>query len=138
MLEPSDPVPVDDAVATDLQCVLPPHVGGAAAAKPTPEIDNRFEEAGGKASPGPATKHAHTLIPPLRLTLKEKDTEPTRLRRGSQTKNPFWDKTIKKAKGNSYIDPLPMSFAHSNISAKSGPIFTKKEPSGNLPVGIPR
>ena len=50
----------------------PPHVGGAAAAKPTTEVKNRFEEAGGKASPGPATKHAHTLIPPLRLTLKKR------------------------------------------------------------------
>ena len=60
----------------------PPHVGGAAAAKPAPEIDNRFEEAGGKASPGPATKHAHTLPSPLRLTLG-KDTKPTQHRRGS-------------------------------------------------------
>ena len=31
---PCAPVPVDDAVATDLQCVLPPHVGGAAATMP--------------------------------------------------------------------------------------------------------
>ena len=50
----------------------PLHVGGAAAAKPAPEIDNRFEEGGGKASPGPATKHANTLHSPLRLTLKRK------------------------------------------------------------------
>ena len=34
VLDPSDTVPVEDAVATDLQCVLPPHIGGAAAAKP--------------------------------------------------------------------------------------------------------
>ena len=98
-------------------------MGVAAAAKPAPEIDNRFEEAGGKASPGPATKHAHTPIPPLRLTLKEKETggkaspgtatkhahtliPPLRLtlkekdaghEEGAIQKNPFWDKTIKTA-----------------------------------------
>ena len=56
VLKPSDPVPVEDAVATDLQCVLPPHVGDAAAAMPAPEIDNRFEEAGGQSQPRPSHK----------------------------------------------------------------------------------
>ena len=44
---------------------VPLHIGVAAAAKPAPEIDNQFEEAGGNASLSPA---AHTLIPSLRLT----------------------------------------------------------------------
>ena len=51
---------------------VPHHIGGAAATKPAPEIDNRFEEAGGKASPGPATKHANTLHSSLRLYFKGK------------------------------------------------------------------
>ena len=34
----------------------PPHVGGAAATKPAPEIDNRFEEAGGQSQPQPSHK----------------------------------------------------------------------------------
>ena len=56
MLEPSDPVPVEDAVATvGAVCALP-HVGGAAAAKPAPEIDNRFEEAGGQSQSRPSHK----------------------------------------------------------------------------------
>ena len=50
----------------------PPHVGGAAAAKPALEIDNRFEEVGGKESLGLATRHANTLHSPLRLALKKK------------------------------------------------------------------
>ena len=54
-----DTVPVDDAVATDVQCVLPHHVGGCSCREPTPEIDNRLQEVGG--NPAPATKtRTHT------------------------------------------------------------------------------
>ena len=62
----------EDAEATDCAVDVPHHVGGCSCRKPAPEIDNRFEEAGGKASPGPATRHANTLHSPLRLTLKKK------------------------------------------------------------------
>ena len=76
VLDPSDTVPVDDAVATDVQCVLPHHVGGCSCREPTPEIDNRLQEVGG--NPAPATKtRTHTLLHHLRLTLKEK-TQPTK------------------------------------------------------------
>ena len=75
VLDPSDTVPEENAVATDLQCVLPPTSGVAAATKPTPEVDNRFEELGGNASPGPATKTRHTLLLHLRLTLKMQATK---------------------------------------------------------------
>ena len=51
--------------------MLPPHVGGAAAAKPAPEIDNRLEEAGTK--PAQLPKHAHTHCFTLKTYLKEKD-----------------------------------------------------------------
>ena len=72
VLDPSDTVPVDDAVATDVQCVLPHHVGGCSCREPTPEIDNRLQEVGG--NPAPATKtRTHTLLLHTRLTLKEKD-----------------------------------------------------------------
>ena len=61
VLDPSDTVPEEDAVATDCAVDVPHHVGGCSCRKPAPEIDNRFEEAGGKASPGPATKtRTHT------------------------------------------------------------------------------
>ena len=56
-----DPVPEDAVPQLICSVCSLPHIGVAAAAKPAPEIDNRFEEAGGKASPGPATKHANTL-----------------------------------------------------------------------------
>ena len=61
-----------------VQCVPPHHVGVAAAAKPAPEIDNQFEEAGGKASPGPATKHVHTLYSLLKTYFKGKRCRPRR------------------------------------------------------------
>ena len=54
VLDPGDTVPVGDAVATDVQCVLPHHVGGCSCREPTPEIDNRLQEVGG--NPAPATK----------------------------------------------------------------------------------
>ena len=51
-----------------------------------------------KASPGPATKHTHTLHSSVRLTLKKRYQTNTATRRGSQTKNPFWVKTKKASK----------------------------------------
>ena len=42
VLDPSDTVPVDDAVATDVQCVLPHHIGGCSCREPTPEIGIRL------------------------------------------------------------------------------------------------
>ena len=71
VLDPSDTVPVDDAVATDVQCVLPHHVGGCSCRDPTPEIDNRLQEVGG--NPAPATKtRTHTLLLNPRLALKKR------------------------------------------------------------------
>ena len=71
VLDPSDTVPEGDAVATDVQCVLPHHVGGCSCREPTPEIDNRLQEVGG--NPAPATKtRTQTLLPHTRLPLKEK------------------------------------------------------------------
>ena len=72
VLDPDDTVPVGDAVATLGAVCVPHHVGGCSCREPTPEIDNWFEEVGGKASPGLATRHANTLHSPLRLTLKKK------------------------------------------------------------------
>ena len=71
VLDPSDTVPVGDAVATDCAVDVPHHVGGCSCRKPAPEIDNRFEEVGTKLAQLP--KHAHTLLLHSRLTLKEKD-----------------------------------------------------------------
>ena len=71
MLDPSDTVPVDDAVATDVQCVLPHHVGGCSCREPTLEIDNWLQEVGG--NPAPATKtHTHTAST-HKTYFKEKD-----------------------------------------------------------------
>ena len=56
VLDPSDTVPVGDAVATDYAvCAPPTRWGLQLPLSPRPEIDNRFDEEGGKASPG-----AHT------------------------------------------------------------------------------
>ena len=51
---------LDDAVATDVQCALPLHIGGCSCREPTPEIDIRSQEVGG--NPAPATKTRHTLL----------------------------------------------------------------------------
>ena len=56
MLEPSDPMPAEDAAATDCAVLAPPHVRGVVAAKPAPEIDNWFEEGGGQSQPRPSHK----------------------------------------------------------------------------------
>ena len=53
----SDPVPVEDAVATNWCSVCsPPRLGVQLPQSPPPEIDNRFEEAGGQSQPRPSHK----------------------------------------------------------------------------------
>ena len=54
VLDPSDTVPVGDAVATVGAVCVPHHVGVCSCREPAPEIDNRFRRGGKKA--GPATK----------------------------------------------------------------------------------
>ena len=54
VLDPSDTVPVDDAVATVGAVCVPHHIGVCSCHKPALEIDNRFEESGGQ-SPGTRT-----------------------------------------------------------------------------------
>ena len=70
VLDPSDPVPVEDAVATNWCSVCPPPMLGVQLPQsPPPEIDNQFEEVGGQ-NPDTATKHTPTSLP--RLTLQKK------------------------------------------------------------------
>ena len=72
------------AVATDVQCVLPHHVGGCSCRDPTPEIDIRFEEVGG--NPARATKtRTHTAFT-LKTYFKGKDPDHEE---GAIQKNPF-------------------------------------------------
>ena len=73
-----DTVPVDDAVATDVQCVLPHHIGGCSCREPTPEIDNRLQEVGG--NPAPATKTRTHTASTHKTYFKGKRSSP---RRGS-------------------------------------------------------
>ena len=57
----SDPVPVEDADATDWCSVCPPPTLGVQLPQsPPPEIDNRFEEAGRLNAPAqPQNTHTH-------------------------------------------------------------------------------
>ena len=92
VLDPGDTMPVGDAVATVGAVCVPHHVGVCSCRDPTPEIDNRLQEVGG--NPAPATKTRTHTASTLKTYFKGKRCRP---RRGSYTKNPFWDKTIKTA-----------------------------------------
>ena len=60
----SDPVPVEDAVATNWCSVCsPPTLGVQLPQSLLPEIANRFEEAGGQSQPRPSHKtRTHTAF----------------------------------------------------------------------------